>query len=152
MMHNGDVSFYPKAGMFRLGRSLCNARNNQYDDRFWRELATSSPLLAFRRGRYIHYRLLKIVHAPGLEASVIITPTIGAITPVVHVWRIQRAVRRFLKLRLEQKAFAVTMCYHKRLGSGSCAIACLPPDVLHDVLHLVLENKTIESVATVHQE
>ena len=131
MMHAGDVSFYPKAGMFRLGRSLCSARNNnKFDDRFWRKLATSSPFLAFRHGRYIQYRLLKTVHALGLEASVIITPTIGVVTPVVHVWRIQRAVRRFLKLRLEQKAFALTMCYHGRLGS-KCAIACLPPDVLH---------------------
>ena len=131
MIHAGDVTYYPEAGMFRLGRSFCKAQNNnKYDDLFWREFVTSSPLMTYRRGRYVHYRLLKTAHTPDLKALVFVTPTVGAITPVVHVWRIQRAVRRFLQTRFEQqRTLALAMCYHKRLGSES-AIACLPEDIL----------------------
>ena len=133
MMHNGGVSFYPKAGMFRHGRMFCSARHRRYDDSFWREFVVLSPKITTQYMAYLDgevYRLLKIVHVPGLKAFISITPDICTITPVVHVWRIQRAIRRFLKRRFEQRALALCMCYHARLGSGAGTMTCLPPDIL----------------------
>ena len=48
---------------------------------------------------------------------------------IVHVWRIQRALRGYLKRRQRAKQLAVLMGLHSRLG-GQSLIACMPVDVL----------------------
>ena len=50
----------------------------------------------------------------------------------VHLWRLQRAVRAFLRRRMEQRALAVAMGVHARLGRSS-AMADLPADVLGEI-------------------
>jgi hypothetical protein len=52
------------------------------------------------------------------------------IYPVIHVWRIQRVVRLFLRKKYEQRALALAMGQHARLGGELCAYACLPADLL----------------------
>ena len=141
MIHAGDVTYYPKAGMFKHGRMFCSARHRGYDVGFWREFFMLSPQMTIRTGVYVYnediptWKKLKAVQAPGDPSYIPVCQTIGGITPVVHVWRIQRAVRRFLQSRFEQRTQALAMCFHERLGSAS-ALACLTPDVLYDVLGL----------------
>jgi hypothetical protein len=53
----------------------------------------------------------------------------------VYIWRIQRAMRRFLTLtrKWEGRALAVMMALHSRLGGQSC-LNHLPDDVLQAIV------------------
>ena len=59
-----------------------------------------------------------------------VTAFLNGGTPIVHVWRMQRAVRRWLRRKWEERALAVMMVSHVRLGALS-DLALLPSDVIH---------------------
>ena len=52
---------------------------------------------------------------------------------VSYLRRIQRSVRAFVGVRLQERYTALAMGLHTRLGSGS-ALGCLCSDILHKVL------------------
>jgi hypothetical protein len=58
-----------------------------------------------------------------------IPPVLRGVTPIVHLWRIQRAVRNFLARRYQARTLALMMGLHERLGDLSL-ISTLPEDVL----------------------
>jgi hypothetical protein len=140
MIHGTDATLYPKAGCFRVGRSLYNTRlfYNSFGRHFW-DLFIGNPAGICRRTVYlyskhsIYYAALAIVQDGGVNRRVAvcfpIDPTIGGVMPVVSVWRIQRAVRGFLRHKFNQRALAVMMGLHSRLGC-QCSLSCLPADVV----------------------
>jgi hypothetical protein len=54
---------------------------------------------------------------------------------VVHVRRAQRAIKRFLRRKWEERALIVMLATHARLGAGS-VLGRLHPDVLAAILLL----------------
>jgi hypothetical protein len=63
--------------------------------------------------------------------------TVSGLTPMTHVWRIQRAMRGWLRRRWEKRALAIMMAWHVRLG-GASALVTLPCDVMRQniLLHV----------------
>ena len=64
--------------------------------------------------------------------------TVGEITPIVHVCRIQRAARRYIRRRVEERALAVAMSAHPRLGANSGLLADIPCDIFRLIVNLRL--------------
>ena len=138
-MHADDVSFYPKAGLFRQGRRLYNVRHLKLPDRYWcgyiergaRIMCTvtiGGPFETPVNGDSL-WSVLKVDHTFEWPSYMHLRPTITGVYPAIHVWRIQRAIRRFLRWRFEWRALATVMGLHARLGQ-ECVFACLPADVL----------------------
>ena len=75
------------------------------------------------------WTVLHIIYAADWPGYLHLRPTIQGVFPAVRVWRVQRAIRCFLRWRYEQRALAMAMGLHARLGQG-CVFACLPSDVL----------------------
>ena len=138
MVHAGELSYYPKAGMLRKGRMLYCVRVRILDFGwcFWRDLVMMPPtVVSFRdvqsdpnRHRYT-WTLHFLRHYPFDGLSLHVDFTFKGKTPVVHIWRIQRAMRRFLRRRFEQRSLAVLMGSHERLGCG-----CVFADLSHDLI------------------
>jgi len=129
MIHTGNTSYYPKAGMFRQGGRLYRVRHLGLSDAMWYEMMARSPELLYienRGGDAVWITLLRYYYGPDWIGYV----QLQNIYPAIHVWRVQRAVRLFLRKQYEQRALALAMGQHARLGGELCAYACLPADLL----------------------
>jgi hypothetical protein len=129
MIHNKNVSYYPKAGMFREGRKMYSVRHFGLSDAMWYEMMARSPEILYienRGGNGVWITLLRYYYGSDWIGYV----QFQNIYPVIHVWRVQRAVRLFLRKQYEQRALALAMGQHARLGGELCAYACLPADLL----------------------
>ena len=134
MVHNAHVSYYPRAGFFRVGRRMYSARNMTFMGRhFWPFLVDSHS----RPGAVVILRdsvcnaFFVALRGPDQRnqfnaVQFYICPTVAGLTPITHVWRIQRAVRGWLR---ERRALATMMAWHVRLGEAS-ALVTLPCDVM----------------------
>ena len=85
-------------------------------------------ILPWPRHRIVYLSVV-LVHDETAGMMVPMLSTVGEITPIVHVWRIQRAARRYIRRRLEERALAVAMSAHQRLGADSGLLAEIPCDI-----------------------
>ena len=135
MIHAGDVTYYPKARLMRHGLTLYNWRHMRLSDWFWYEfMETKSKVVCVKLQvdpdhRDCFYMVIKFSAKPGEHATVFCSPSFSGVSPVIYVWRIQRAMRRFLTSRREQQGLALAMGLHARLGLD-CPINCLSSDLL----------------------
>jgi hypothetical protein len=137
MMHNGDVSLYPKAGLFRLGRTLYNVRNVSISDSQWYGFLLGGPKIVWTMPSWsvvpvdgdCVWILLRVYFAQNEPGIIHLRPTIKGVFPAIHVWRIQRVIRRFLRRCFERRALAMVMGLHERLGQ-ECVFASLSEDLV----------------------
>ena len=137
MHHAGDMSVYPRSGLLRHGSRLYSWRHLALSTGFWRDFIEMCPELVLHKRRIdvdpvdrdYFWTIFRIDPVPGLARMVHVSPTWKGVFPVVYVWRIQRAVKGFLRRRHEERALALAMCWHARLGAGSI-MACLGEDIL----------------------
>jgi hypothetical protein len=139
MIHAGNTSYYPKAGMFREGRRMYSVPTLPYSD--WRLYVERGARVLVTRisggpaeTRDSMWTLVRTSYSDGWPAIQHVRPTLQGIFPAIHVWRIQRVVRLFLRKQYEQRALALAMGLHARLGGQLCAYACLPADLLRHVI------------------
>ena len=141
IFHSKDASYYPKAGFFRIGRKLYNGRRVGAGRHFWEGFISNHAwvIKAFVRFCGEHqFCLYAAIQNREVVMDVIMTVNamINRLPPVMHVWRIQRQMRRFLqcKAEIEQRRLTALMALHPRLGCQS-RVACLPEDVLLLILN-----------------
>jgi hypothetical protein len=133
--HFGDASYYPQSGFFRNGRRLFCVQNalKSVGRHFWAMLLRSDIDNFGRESKYNMYLLFMRYRPPAPEPShgwaFPITAFLNGATPIVHLWRIQRAVRRWLTRRWEGRSLALMMSSDLRLG-GASGLALLPPDLV----------------------
>ena len=125
------TALYPKSGTFKVGRALYSARQfTRLGRHFWEIFVygqESQPKVKAMPA-YGNYVVSAWMQHMGM--AFIIDPTVLGVRPVVHVWRIQRALRKgWLARRREQRTLALMMAWHPRLGSSSL-LPCLPYDLL----------------------
>ena len=130
MIHHNNSSYYPKAGFFRDGRTLFDVRVYAFT------LVHLPPGFSLSKYTYatekMYYLTLRFEgQGSGRSGAMLMaSPTFRGVSPVVHIWRIQKAVREYLRRKnFEQRALAVMMGVHIRLGI-SCPFAALPVDVV----------------------
>ena len=124
-----NASYYPKAGCYRIGRIMYGVRNLTSEKKsFWEILVQRGVVNRHtfnEAGReekctvYIWSSNLQqhmLVLRQGRATSVTLDTTIDGVRPMVHVWRIQRAIRNFLWRR---RGIALVMGLHDRLGARS---------------------------------
>jgi len=143
MLHHADVSYYPNAGFFRVGRRLYSARSmNSMGYHFWLylvETASYPGIMSLYSDSKLHAYFMLLRAPPGQDDEICgvqfyIRATLSGLMPIVHVWRIQRAMRGWLRRRWEKRALATMMAWHVRLGDSS-VMASLPSDVIRqDIL------------------
>ena len=121
MIHTGNVTYYPKAGLMRHGKTLYDWRHMLLSNWFWREFIDSKPNVVHTKLqvdsllRDCFFIIIKISARPATPATVYVSPLFRGVLPVIYVWRIQRAMRRFLTSRREQQGLALAMGLHARL-------------------------------------
>lgn len=126
-MHSDDSAFYPKAGLFRKGRILYKVRMSLHmGGHFWHWLVhrplgiVSVTVLPNRTYQNYTFVIMLAPHTHSYRSILMNADTrICGVSMIVLVWRIQRAMRQFLRRRLEGKFLAVAMVSHARLGAGS---------------------------------
>lgn len=149
MIHHGNASYYPKSGCFRMGRILFTARSIRMGRHFW-DLFIHLPPGTERRITPCPLYTAYHITLTTLTAPVVTTEThpvrkgmaimfephlpspnlpIRRVMPMIFVWRIQRAIRSFLRRKWEERALAVMMALHPRLGLNS-HLAGVPGEVL----------------------
>lgn len=135
MIHHGNASFYPKSGCFRVGRILFTARSIRMGRHFWdlfihlppgteRHISPHPLHTAYQIRLIAGEDGMSIIFEPHLPSP---TLSIRRVMPMIFVWRIQRAIRSFLRRRWE--ALAMMMALHPRLGLHS-PLAGVPGEVL----------------------
>ena len=139
-VHSADASYYPRACLFRMGRRLFHVRmfDKGLGRHFWEMVVHNSPGLCSRTlypDRLYHVQSLCFkLNAPVRGgAAVPMQWNIAGVSLVVHMWRIQRAVRAHLRRRWEKRALAVAMAAHHRLGQDSL-LAAYPTELLRALL------------------
>ena len=138
MIHGADASLYPKAGCFRVGKILYSAREfyNVFGRHMW-EMFIHNPAGVSQRRVYLLGRFglysVKFILISGTGISLFCTSTIHGLLPSVHIRRIQRAIRAFLRLKFEQRALAMAMGLHERLGERA-GVSGLPVDIVAKIL------------------
>ena len=139
MTHVGNTSHYPKAGMFREGRRMYSVVPRTLPDSYWHLYVERGARVLFTGKEEIWgggdsiWTVIGTSYSDGWSCEMVVRPTLRGIYLAIHVWRIQRAMRRFLHQKFEQRALALTMGLHARLGQ-KCAFACLPADLLSMVM------------------
>ena len=128
MTHVRDTSYYPKAGMFREGRRMYSVRPLKLSDSVWCGYVERGAKIIITHTREFLFESIVITSDvfDGQSLLRFVNPTLQGVYLAIHVWRIQRATRRFLSAR---RALAMAMGLHARLGQ-QCAFACLPADLL----------------------
>ena len=134
IIHGADASFYPKAGCFRMGKILYSARSvyGWFGRHMW-EIIINNPGDVRQICVYRYHHLINVRVGSGI--SFYFMPTINGLLPSVHIRRIQRAMRMFLQRKFEQRALAMTMGLHGRLGVTSW-LSGLPEDIVAKILAL----------------
>ncbi len=140
IMHGKDASFYPVMGCFRLGNALFNTQSisDQLGRHLWKAIVSPPAGIQGRRvylwrGESLYYLCISISAGNRLGVFTSVHSTVWCVAPLVLVWRIQRAMRAFLRRRRESRALAVCMGQHRRLGHCS-PFALLDEDALRCVL------------------
>ena len=134
-MHGPDASYYPKLGFFRFGRRIYNVASCRFGGHFWHAVVNtpahfSGVTVAVDRVLVLYHLLIDFEAGDGRGVAYSrIPPVLRGVTPIVHLWRIQRAVRRFLARRFQARSLALMMALHDRLGALSL-IGTLPEDVI----------------------
>ena len=124
-----NASYYPKAGCYRIGRILYDVRNISYEKKtFWEILVQRGVVnrhTYVEAGRnenctvYIWSSAAQqhmLILRQGRATSLTLDTMMGGVRPMVHVWRIQRAIRMFL---WRKRCIALAMGLHVRLGTHS---------------------------------
>jgi hypothetical protein len=141
-MTDGEgTTYYPKAGCLRFHRRLYNVRSfcDCFGKHFWEMLVSKRgdggdiTILPWARHRIVYLAIVRVDDGTA-GMMVPMLSTVGKITPIVHVWRIQRAARRYIRRRLEERALAVAMSVHRRLGADSGLLAEIPCDIFRLIL------------------
>ncbi len=144
MTHSEDSAFYPKAGLLRLGRTLFKVRMCMHmGAHYWHWLVHKPPgvlaVVVFNNPSYQNYTIVMVLEADfhsfsGNSRSIMMNADtrINGISTSVLVWRIQRAMRRFLARRFEERCLAVLMVSHERLGASS-PWGSMPTDVWREI-------------------
>jgi hypothetical protein len=142
-----DASYYPRACFLRIGRRLFNVRmiDNISGQHFWEAVVHAPSFPTMSRSLYTggltrEYHLCLAVTSGitpttpyGVRSG--LSTTIDRFVPdfpaslTVYVWRIQRAMRAFLRRRRVARAVAVAMGWHERLGSVAL-LAGLPTELV----------------------
>lgn len=150
LTHHKDVAYYPKAGWLRMGRRLFRLRwVGAHGQHFWDCLVRLSPAIGMVnttkefKACYVSFTTVLIQDTSRKAAwggvdflHIGIWPWMGVdgiVSPIVLVWRIQRAVRRFLKRRFEERALAWMMGSLTRL-CGTAGMADIPEDISRRIL------------------
>lgn len=137
MIHGAENTIYPKAGLFKTGRNLYDVRVHLkgVGVRFF-EPFVSKPCdritgVVNRVLREESWIYTYIGVEAGEQSRTYFSVKRDLRTPpvVVHVWRIQRAIRGYLERRRRGRLLAVLMGLHSRLGS-ECLLACVPVDIV----------------------
>ena len=144
-MTDGEgTTYYPKAGCLRFHRKLYNVRSfcDCFGQHFWEMLVsrrgdgTQITMLPWPRHHITYLAINVRVHHETAGMMVPMLSTVGEITPIVHVWRIQRAARRYIRRRVEERALAAAMAAHPRLGANSGLLAEIPCDIFRLIVNL----------------
>ena len=131
-----------------MGRTLFNARDLGYQGyHFWEhlikkvDLASSIERYSGIHTHHYHGYLAsfsvpnQFENGSGLGWLCVIMhlkATMCHVSPAVHVWRIQRMVRRFLQRRYEERVTAMLMGSNARLGKNSC-LDGLPSEIFQSI-------------------
>lgn len=137
MILGSDATLYPKAGCFRVGRVLLNARSlySSIGEHVWEMLIHNPPGISqrmlFPDGGFNMICVCIKLEATGGGIAFALEPYIdNRLMPLTCVCRIQRAIRHYLeRQKFEWRALAVMMAAHPRLGDQSC-LQMIPEDVL----------------------
>ena len=139
MLTHADTRFYPKAGCFSYGRQLYSVRRIGAGKHFWEALISNKTGVIHSHLRHSGKDRLRtlyctIKHEEGVR-DIIMTVKLNmyGLPPIMHIWGIQRQMRRFLQHRFEKRSVAVLMALHARLGCNSL-LGCLPEDVIVEFL------------------
>ena len=144
-MWDGEgMTYYPKAGCLRFHRKLYNVRSfcDCFGKHFWETLVsrrgdgTKITMLPWPRHHTTYLAIRVRVQADTTGMMVPMLSTVGEITPIVHVWRIQRAARRYIRRRVEERALAAAMAAHPRLGANSGLLGEIPCDIFRLIVNL----------------
>jgi hypothetical protein len=137
MIHGAENTIYPKAGLFRTGRNLYDIRVllKGVGVRFF-EPFVSKPCDRitgvggrFWRDEYWIHTYIGVEAGEQSRTYFSVKRDLGTPPVVVHVWRIQRAIRDYLERRRRARRLAVLMDLHSRLGR-ECLLARVPVDVV----------------------
>lgn len=135
MMHGPTASYYPELGFFRVDRCLFHVASCRFGGHFWHAVVNipssfSGLVVAPDKVLLLYHLILDFEVEDGRGVAYCRIPHVlrGA-TPMVHLWRIQRAVRKFLARRFQTRALALMMAFHDRLGVDSL-LNTLPEDLL----------------------
>jgi hypothetical protein len=130
MLHLGEASYYPSLGFYRCGRrlfcihSFCRAGRH-----FWPKVLQALTDLEVETllpdGTQHMFFLNMRTH--GMQFP--LRPALRGIVPIIFLWRIQRAVRKWLDHRREVRSLTLMMVSHARLGEES-ELALLPVDLI----------------------
>ena len=118
----------------RVGRGLYSARQfPRLGRHFWDIFVHDQDLVPKVKPMpmYCSYVVNVWVRQGNLGLAIIIHYALQGVRPIVHVWRIQRGLRTALCKRRRERALALMMAWHSRLGSDSL-IQCLPNDLVCD--------------------
>ena len=137
MIHGPENTIYPKAGLLRTGRSLYNVRallkgeGMRYLELF---VSKTCDRIVSVMDRVLGdecwiYTLIGREVGEQNRAYFCVRRNLKTPPVIVHVWRIQRAIRCYLERRRRGRLLAVMMGLHSRLGR-ECALALLPADVV----------------------
>ena len=135
MLHHDAFSFYPKAMCFRVGRQLYSVRRLAVGKHFWEVFLSNQTNLTRTSVQRIGEDSLRTLYSTIKQdeyvRTVVMTVKLSmyGLPPVMHIWSIQRQMRRFL----QHRKVAVMMALHARLGVHSL-LACLPEDVIMEII------------------
>ena len=140
LIKSDNSAFYPKAGLFHVGRFLFKVRMCLHmGAHYWHWLVHKPPgvrsVVLLPNRLYQNYTIVMILDPDlhsisGTFRSLMMNADtrIGGVSTSVLVWRIQRAIRQFLRRKMERKLLTLAMVSHARLGIGSPWIN-LPTDL-----------------------
>ena len=135
MMHGPNASLYPSLGFFRTGRRLLHVASCRVGGHFWHAVVNtpssfSGMTIAPDKDLKVYHLIIDFYMDGGRGLAYSRIPLVlRNATPIVHLWRIQRVVRKFLLRRFQQRGLALMMGTHGRLGD-QCLLNCLPDDVV----------------------
>ena len=147
MVHIKDFSFYPKSKLVKQGRNLYYVTSDFIGCHIWQTMVNQqSPILVHRTSddhmctvffAYVLGNINLSYFGKSIDLRMYFNPVGGVIFPVIYVWRIQQAMRRYLQ-RKSECVLAVMMGCHERLGGGS-VITVLPTELVFQSILVYLK-------------
>lgn len=118
----GDTTYYPRFCCLKIGRQLFGYWGRR-GPHYWEFVLQHGGLWIWTDKSHRLYELdvsRTVAPTPGMiqiRREILPLPHLfRGVTIVVHVWRIQRAVRAFLTRRNRERVVAFAMAWHSRLG------------------------------------